>query len=96
MERTGIDRGGSIVIKILFSICGRGGSKGVKNKNIRTFLNAPLIHYSLVDAYLAFNGINKEIEKQTSEEMLMEIFNAGYNLGKKEIRKGIKNLLDID
>ena len=63
MERTEIDRGGSIVIKILFSICGRGGSKGVKNKNIRTFLNAPLIHYSLVDAYLAFNDINKEIEK---------------------------------
>ena len=51
------------MIKILFSICGRGGSKGVKNKNIRTFLNAPLIHYSLVDAYLAFKDRDKEIEK---------------------------------
>ena len=49
--------------KILFSICGRGGSKGVKNKNIRTFLGAPLIHYSLVDAYLAFKDSTNDIEK---------------------------------
>jgi CMP-N,N'-diacetyllegionaminic acid synthase len=41
-------------MKILFTICGRAGSKGIKNKNIRQFLGAPLPYYSLaaVDLYL--------------------------------------------
>ena len=41
-------------MKILFTICGRAGSKGVKNKNIRTFCGKPLAYYSLsaIDLYL--------------------------------------------
>lgn len=31
----------------LFSVCGRGGSKGVKDKNIRPFLGAPLYAHTL-------------------------------------------------
>lgn len=34
-------------MKILFTICGRAGSKGIKNKNILNFLGNPLINYSL-------------------------------------------------
>lgn len=34
-------------MNILFTICGRKGSKGIKNKNIRNFLNYPLSYYSL-------------------------------------------------
>lgn len=34
-------------MNILFTICGRAGSKGVKNKNIREFLGYPLVDYTL-------------------------------------------------
>lgn len=34
-------------MNILFTLCGRAGSKGVKGKNARDFLNIPLCWYSL-------------------------------------------------
>lgn len=34
-------------MNLLFTLCGRGGSKGVKNKNIRAFLDISLPYYSL-------------------------------------------------
>lgn len=34
-------------MNILFTVCGRGGSKGIKNKNIRDFLHYPLYRYTL-------------------------------------------------
>lgn len=34
-------------MNILFTICGRAGSKGIKNKNIKQFLEYPLPHYTL-------------------------------------------------
>lgn len=34
-------------MKILFTLCGRAGSKGVKGKNARDFLNVPLVWYSM-------------------------------------------------
>ena len=34
-------------MKILFTICGRAGSKGIHNKNIKTFCEFPLPLYSL-------------------------------------------------
>lgn len=39
-------------MNILITICGRAGSKGVKNKNIREFLGKPLIIYSIAAAYI--------------------------------------------
>lgn len=38
----------------LFTICGRAGSKGIKNKNLRMFCGEPLAYYSLsaIDLYL--------------------------------------------
>lgn len=38
-------------MNILITICGRAGSKGVKNKNTRKFLGKPLIEYSIAAAY---------------------------------------------
>lgn len=35
---------------ILITICGRAGSKGVKNKNIRAFLGQPLVQYTIDQA----------------------------------------------
>ncbi len=34
-------------MNILFTICGRAGSKGIKNKNIKDFCGMPLPYYSL-------------------------------------------------
>ncbi len=41
-------------MRILFTICGRAGSKGIHNKNIRDFCGKPLPYYSLsaIDLYL--------------------------------------------
>lgn len=47
-------------MKILFTICGRAGSKGIKNKNIRDFLGQPLPYYTLsaIDLYKKMNTEN--------------------------------------
>ena len=34
-------------MNILFTLCGRAGSKGVRGKNARDFLNVPLVWYSM-------------------------------------------------
>ncbi len=34
-------------MRILFTICGRVGSKGIKNKNVRTFIDKPLVYYTI-------------------------------------------------
>ena len=33
--------------KVLITVCGRAGSKGFKNKNLKTFLGEPLVYYTL-------------------------------------------------
>lgn len=62
-------------MKLLFTICGRAGSKGIKNKNIRDFLRKPLPLYSLSaihlylkrnlehDADIALNTDSAELKK---------------------------------
>lgn len=40
-------------MKLLFTICARAGSKGVKNKNIKCFLEYPILYYTL-SAYRLF------------------------------------------
>jgi len=41
-------------MRILFTICGRAGSKGIKNKNLRLFCGKPLVYYtvSAIDLYI--------------------------------------------
>lgn len=34
-------------MNILFTVCGRAGSKGVKNKNLKNMLGKPLVYYTL-------------------------------------------------
>ena len=39
-------------MNILFTLCGRAGSKGVKGKNARDFLDIPLVWYSMANTVL--------------------------------------------
>ena len=61
-------------MKILFTICGRAGSKGIMNKNIRDFLGKPLPYYTLsaIDLYMKDN-MDDEIDvvvNSDSKELL--------------------------
>ena len=48
-------------MRILFTICGRAGSKGIKNKNLRDFCGKPLVDYT-VSAIALFTKKHPEIE----------------------------------
>ncbi len=59
-------------MRILFTICGRAGSKGIKNKNIRKFLGVPLPLYTLaaIDLYLrryTENEVNIALNTDSTE-----------------------------
>lgn len=64
-------------MKILFTICGRAGSKGIKNKNIRSFLGRPLALYTLstIDLFLKKSPeIKYDIILNTDSMELKDIF----------------------
>jgi len=51
-------------MKILFTLCGRAGSKGVKGKNARDFLDVPLVWYSMANIalYMERDGAGDDIK----------------------------------
>lgn len=62
-------------MRILFTICGRAGSKGIKNKNIKNFVGKPLPYYSLsaIDLWLKQTDISVEYDivvNSDSQELL--------------------------
>ena len=57
--------------KPLCSICARGGSKGVKNKNIRLLFDKPLIAYSIEQA--KESGIFEHIVVSTDSDEIAEV-----------------------
>ena len=64
-------------MKILFTICARKGSKGLKNKNISNFLQYPICYYTL-SAYNLFKNSYKNYEcdlavNTDSEELINQI-----------------------
>lgn len=62
---------------VLFTICGRAGSKGIKNKNIRDFCGIPLPYYtvSAIDLFLTHTkfNINADIVVSTDSKELIEL-----------------------
>ncbi|WP_287621487.1 acylneuraminate cytidylyltransferase family protein [Parabacteroides sp.] len=76
-------------MKVLFTLCGRAGSKGVKGKNARDFLDVPLAWYSLAGITLYIEKYGKEgdlfdVVVNTDSEDLMRIVDAskGVNVTK--------------
>ncbi len=64
-------------MKILFTICARKGSKGLKNKNISEFLGQPICYYTL-SAYDLFKKENGNLDcdlavNTDSEELIKQI-----------------------
>lgn len=63
-------------MNILFTICGRAGSKGILNKNIRNFVGKPLPYYSLsaIDLFLKkHDDINYNIVINSDSEALLDL-----------------------
>ncbi len=66
-------------MNILFTICGRAGSKGIKNKNIRDFLGykLPLYTLSAIDLYMRRNPeYDCDIAVNSDSEELLNILSA--------------------
>lgn len=63
-------------MKILFTVCGRAGSKGIKNKNCRDFLGKPLVYYTLsaISLYIKENPrLECDVVLNTDSEKLIEL-----------------------
>ena len=68
-------------MKILFTICARKGSKGLKNKNISNFLNKPICTYT-INAYRLFAQRHPEFDcvlalNTDSEELITQFKENG-------------------
>ncbi len=67
--------------QIIISICGRAGSKGFKNKNLKTFCGKPLVYYTLSAAQMLIkrhSDINVDIVLNTDSEELKELVMRAY------------------
>ena len=72
-------------MKVLFTICGRAGSKGIKNKNIRDFVQKPLPYYTLsaIDLYLKkHTDVEYDIVINSDSDILLEMMS---NSGLREV-----------
>jgi CMP-N,N'-diacetyllegionaminic acid synthase len=70
-------------MNILFTICGRAGSKGIKNKNIKEFLGSPLPFYtvSAIDLFTKqISGIQYDIVLNTDSKDLIKLFQDYLNI----------------
>lgn len=72
-------------MNILFTLCGRAGSKGVKGKNARDFLDVPLVWYSMANIALY-------MEKYATKEDDIKIVLNTDSEPLKELVKRVKDL----
>lgn len=64
-------------MNILFTICGRAGSKGIRNKNIKEFLGFPLPLYtvSVIDLFMKLNpNVCCDVVLNTDSRELINLF----------------------
>lgn len=73
-------------MNILFTLCGRAGSKGVKGKNARDFLDIPLVWYSMA-------GISLYIQRYVQADDHVDIV---LNTDSKDLMALIKQVPNLD
>ncbi|MCL2717259.1 MAG: acylneuraminate cytidylyltransferase family protein [Lachnospiraceae bacterium] len=75
----------------LFTICGRAGSKGLKNKNLKKLAGSPLVYHSLAAILLYINKYGKNnhitVVLSTDSEELIDIVTAQTKLPVFVIRR---------
>lgn len=77
-------------MKILFTICGRAGSKGIKSKNIRPFLGKPLPLYTLSAIKLVLERlpeISGDVVLNTDSPELIDILTNSHMLQVEVIQR---------
>ncbi|WP_330949267.1 acylneuraminate cytidylyltransferase family protein [Virgibacillus sp. MG-45] len=70
-------------MNILFTVCGRAGSKGIKNKNIKDFLGYPLVYYTMaaIDLYQKEHPVYScDLAINTDSKELIEMVQDGLNI----------------
>lgn len=66
-------------MKILITICARGGSKGVPGKNIREINGKPLIIYTYEQATIIAESFEADIQLSTDDNSIAQVLkNYGY------------------
>ena len=73
-------------MNILFTLCGRAGSKGVKGKNARDFLDIPLVWYSMA-------GISLYIKQYMNSKDHVDIV---LNTDSKDLMALVKQVTNLD
>ena len=66
---------------VLITICGRAGSKGFKNKNLKTFDGHPLSYYSLAAAQLFVRQhpeLHVDLCLNTDSDLLIDVVTKAY------------------
>ena len=69
--------------RLLITICGRAGSKGFKNKNLKNFCGKPLVYYSLSAAELFIKKhpeLEIDVALNTDSEDLARLVAEGRGL----------------
>lgn len=79
-------------MNVLFTLCGRAGSKGFKNKNLKTFLQVPLVYYSVAAIVLymesdAAKEQNIDVVLNTDSEDLIQLMELQKMLPVSTIRR---------
>ncbi|MEG0803719.1 MAG: acylneuraminate cytidylyltransferase family protein, partial [Pygmaiobacter sp.] len=67
--------------KVLITVCGRAGSKGFKNKNLKVFCGLPLVYYTLSAASLfaaARRDLVVDIALNTDSALLAQLVAETY------------------
>ena len=76
-------------MNILFTICGRAGSKGCKSKNVRSFHGVPLVYHSLA-------AIKLYIDTHTNDNVMVALNTDSAELKKLVgAQKMIGNIIEV-
>lgn len=67
--------------RMMITVCGRAGSKGFKNKNLKTFCSKPLVHYTMsaVEMFVAAHPeLHIDVVLNTDSGLLRDIVCGSY------------------